>query len=190
MMFPIDDVIADIRAAAPLRRAAAGVRFERRVVEFLMRRLGLASHVARLTQEHQDRFGEPRLPFAAFHRLCPDFPVWLLARRVRNAFELSVDALADPKRVRKLNVVKAFFGSDDLLPQEWLAADRPRGVVFEWLNSGAPRGLWVLHDDPSCRQAVLGVNHPAVGRPARELRAGLQPFATFVDRLGYAASPG
>ena len=185
MTSPFDGYF-DTPAAKSLRGQSAAVRFERRVVEFLMRRLGLGREVAELVREYQEQFGEPRLPFAKFHDRHRAFPVWLLARRVRNAFEMPVEDLANPKRVMRLPVVRVFLNSDDRLPADVVADNHPRGIVFEWLNSNAPRGLWVIHDDSTRHAAALSVNHAAVGRAGRPLRVGIQPFATFIDRLGFS----
>jgi hypothetical protein len=188
-MLPIDEMMADIANDKVATRMDARVRFEHRMVEFMLRRFGLQREIAELVRERREQFDDARLTFAAFRDRHRDFPVWLVARRVRNGFDLPFHALGDRKKAMALPAIKAYLQSDDRLPQEVVAGYEPRGLVFEWLNSGAPKGMWVVHDDRSAADAAVTVYHPAEGRLKRPLRVGIQPFATFLDRLGYGGGP-
>lgn len=186
-MLPIDEMVDDIKASKAGLRMDARVKFEHRVVEFLMRRLGRVKEIAELVRDRRERFDDARLTFAAFRDRWRDFPVWLVARRVRNGFDLSVAALGDRKKATRLPAIKAYLQSDDRMPQDIVEGRYPRGLVFEWLNSGAPKGMWIVHDDRTAVDAAVTVYHPPEGMLRRPLRVGIQPFATFIDRLGYQA---
>jgi len=188
MSSPLDDYFTTGEIKA-MSRQRAGARFERRVVEFLMRRLGFGHEVVSIVRGFREELGESKLTFARFYDSHRDFPVWVFTRRVRDGFKIEVDKLADRKQILSVPVVRAFLHSDERLPEEVVADNAPRAMVFEWLNSGAPRGMWVVHDDATASKATLSVRHPAVGREKRPLAIGLQPFASFLDNLGYRNAP-
>lgn len=64
------------------QKAAASALYEERVVRKLMTRLGMADRIKSMAGEVRGLTGTARLTFAYFYSQHPDFPVWLVAKRV------------------------------------------------------------------------------------------------------------
>lgn len=152
-----------------------GASFEDRVMRFILTRLNLGAEVTRLSRIMRERTGESRLNFRLFKSFWPDFPLELKTIKTSGQASIRLFSFLNKKERKNIAIYKEF---NDLRNQTEYGSC---GVVFEVLNSGIERGLWLLHDHP-----LMDINEDTTVFGDKVFKKlYLQPLSQFLTSLAW-----
>lgn len=161
---------------------ARNARFEENCVKVILNTIDRPDLQDDLLTVYHDLTGEvspsPRFTFDIFHRVFPEFPMRLTARRMY--------WLAPPDKLFS-NLIKNFAGSP--IVREFLTAreqmpDVPTGVVIPFPRSGIPHGL-VIHDGARFWRPGTGSTKlvHAGGTARKQYLLFVEPFQGLVEEI-------
>jgi hypothetical protein len=174
-----DDILSSVYDAEAIaaRKAAGMAAYEERIVKKLLVHLGLAGSAAELAKRAKEKTGKARLSFEWFYEEYPDFPIYLVMRRIPFAFKVGVKDLFN--KFCSTPMFKAWEEFRDEAPVE----DKPIGLVFDW--PGVAGTQMIMHNgangyfDFDNRVRIVR----SIGRGRNVEPITVEQFIPFLDEL-------
>lgn len=158
------------------RQALAQLGWEEAMVSRILRLYGREALTAPIRRACEEKTGHYRLLFLWFADRFPDFPVWLVFRKVRYLHKLTMEDFL--KRFSKTPIFDAWLEAQEVVPEAWQEEERPVGLVFEYLHG---MGAAILTD---CER-LLGEDNTRIVKNFRGKNLYLEPLDQFLEALAW-----
>lgn len=165
--------------------AAKQRRWEHRVVGRLLKQFGLLSLSPTMCDMARERCGLRRLTVEAFLHFAPDFPVWLVARKLDNLHRMPLETFSR-KGFLKSKIYKAYRLAEEDSADVHLAEGKGGrlALVFEWLHFEPALVVHNYYHAVEGGECVFRVDAPNGERLA------LQPLDVFLSSLPWSPASG